>query len=182
MEKQKSKSVLSIYGTEIDGNSLYGKMVSRWRTHSDFQCDNLQEIVYKLQNSSPFEGGFYIMIHKTNSEKLPSILFQGLNIYDDGRGISFATSLSRCYDSESIDLLGDYNYMLNSIEKQNQNGDSSILYILPRNYEEAQKLLTGNNNCKILDNNYVLCAFDMNCFIPGKMIQNKGNVLQKTLK
>lgn len=122
--------VLSIYGTKLDPNTPFAQLQARMREPRSGKKEIIEKQIEELISKKIFPEGFWIYIHKTKPEKIPSIINGGLEIREEGGGLD--STMSRIFDSNSEDLQGDFNYLRNSISEGNQYGSDSIIAVFPR--------------------------------------------------
>lgn len=135
-------TVMNIYGKEIDDSTKNGQLVSRWRKNKPiyYTSEFLEKWIRELIESN--DEPFLIYCHKTKEYNVMPIMFQGLKIYEKNGGIE--STMSRIFDSESVDIEGDINYFLNAIISSNQYGSYSIIAVMPKSYRKISELISNN--------------------------------------
>ena len=121
--------VLSIYGTKLDPNTPFAQHEKKMREPRSKNREKIEAEIQKLMEVFP--DGFWIYIHKTEPEFIPSILYRGLEIREKRGGLN--STMSRIFDSKSEDIEGDLNYLRNSIAEESQYGSGSVIAVFPRN-------------------------------------------------
>ena len=138
--KEKKEYVLSPNGYKIDPNTQYGKQLRHMREPRNRKIIILEDLIKRLISEEVFKYGFGIYIHRTKPENVESIKLNGLNIKEKSGYIE--STLSKCFDSNSEDLNGDFEYLWNSISDESLYGKAAIVVVLPKSEEIIQQITT----------------------------------------
>ena len=135
--------VMNIYGVMVDDDTKFGKTIKKYRLEKPVTNNSELLEAWVRQLLSNCSDEFFLYIHKTKSENVYPIIYQGLKIFEEGG--SLESTMSRVFDSTSSDIEGDINYFLNAVNNGNQYGNCSIVAIIPKDYKQTYDLIHQTN-------------------------------------
>ena len=130
--------VMNIYGIMVDDTG-FGEKIKEYRTTKPRTVNSELLETWIRQLLSICSNDFFLYIHKTKSEHIYPIIYQGLKIYEPGGDLE--STMSRVFDSSSTDIEGDINYFLNAVNNGNQYGNCSVVAIIPKDYRQTYDLI-----------------------------------------